>query len=229
MARVRMPLGTVPPNAVAARQADPTAPKASSKKRKSTEDGMSTSSTAPATKKAKAATEGAVKRAALELVKKAAADLLDVSGVSSGWDDDSEDADGDDDAQMPVYDTCDTVRRKIRAILAKDGITQAAFCRAIATAAYGEGNTKNMAPLMNTFMRQKGPLAGNTSSVFYAAYVFFEKRRVKDGKPKTKDREIMEEIHWNGVDTKVQSGKVSYVVGAGSKVGIDKYGRVITY
>ena len=56
---------------------------------------------------------------------------------------------------------------------------------------------------------------------------FFEKLRVKQGKPKSKDREMMDEIYYpRGVDTKVQSGKISYVVGADSKVGMDKYGRV---
>ena len=34
------------------------------------------------------------------------------------------------------------------------------------------------------FMRKKGPAAGNTSMAFYASYVFFEKMRIRDGKPK---------------------------------------------
>jgi hypothetical protein len=137
---------------------------------------------------------------------------------------------GPDDEPHPIYDTCDTIRRKIRAMLAKDGVTQADFLRAVTTAAYGENGTKKIqASSLATFMKQKGPLAGNTSGVYYAAYVFFEKLRVKHGKPKSNDREIMEEIHPSGVDTKVQSGKQSYVVSAGAKLYMDKYGRVRCY
>lgn len=156
---------------------------------------------------------------AKEIAKNAASDLLDVSDIVYL-----------DDGDVPIYDTCDTVRRKIRAILAKDGITQAAFLRAIVAAAYGEGSTKKIqSASLNTFLKQKGPLQGNTSAVYYAAYVFFEKRRVKDKKPKSKDREIMEGIHFDGVDTKVVAGNVRYIGSASSKLGMDKYGRVFSY
>lgn len=43
-------------------------------------------------------------------------------------------------------------------------------------------------------MGYKGADTGNTSCVFYAAYVFFEKLRVQEGKPKSKHREEMEAI-----------------------------------
>lgn len=133
----------------------------------------------------------------------------------------------DPNEEVPIYDTCDTIRRKIRAMLAKDGITQAAFLRAIVTAAYGEDSKKKIqAGSLYAFMKQNGPLAGNTSSVYYAAYVFFEKLRVKQKKPKSEDREIMEEIHPSGVDTKVQSGKIAYVGGTNTVLKMDKYGRV---
>lgn len=38
----------------------------------------------------------------------------------------------------------------------------------------------------------KGALTGGRSSVFYGAYVFFEKIRVAEGKPKTQHRLDME-------------------------------------
>lgn len=38
----------------------------------------------------------------------------------------------------------------------------------------------------------KGALTGGSSSVFYGAYVFFEKIRVAEGKPKTQHRLDME-------------------------------------
>jgi len=112
-------------------------------------------------------------------------------------------------------------------MLAKDGVTQADFLRAIIVAAYGQDSTQKLtASSLYSFLKQKGPLAGNTSRVYYAAYVLFEKLRVKQGKAKSTDREIMEEIHPAGVDTTVQSGKISYVIPAGSRLTMDKYGRV---
>ena len=215
-------LGMADMNARAAAQASPTAPRedgvenapteaaTKSKKRKSTD---AATTNAPVAKKAKA-----VKAAKAP---KPIPDSLDVSGVSL----DDEDEDGD----IPVYDTCDTIRRKIRALLAKDGVTQAAFLRAIAAAAFEDGSRKIQSASLTAFMRQKGPLAGNTSTVYYAAYVFFEKLRIKQRKPKSADREIMEELHPGGVDRKVQSGKVAYVVGANSRIGMDKYGRIVSY
>lgn len=47
---------------------------------------------------------------------------------------------------------------------------------------------------MQSFRGKKGPDAGNTSSVFYSAYVFFEKIRIKQGKPKSQKRKEMEEV-----------------------------------
>lgn len=38
---------------------------------------------------------------------------------------------------------------------------------------------------MDDYLGKKGRMAGNTSDVFYAAYFFFKKLRVRDEKPKT--------------------------------------------
>ncbi|KAK0708493.1 hypothetical protein B0H67DRAFT_686553 [Lasiosphaeris hirsuta] len=93
------------------------APKAApSKKRKSTNAALPFAAVAPAAKKAKAAPKEAVQKAAKEIVKEVASSLLDVSDVVQLEDE-------DDDGLVPVYDTCDAVRRKIRALLTKDGIT----------------------------------------------------------------------------------------------------------
>jgi len=108
------------------------------------------------------------------ILKDAAADLLDVSSIIQC----------DPDEEPPIYDTCDSIRRKICALLARDGITQATFLRAIVATAHRESSTKKIqAASLYSFMKQKGPLAGNTSSVDHAAYVFFEKLRIKQGKP----------------------------------------------
>lgn len=136
----------------------------------------------------------------------------------------------DDDSELAVYDTCDTVRRKIRAILAKHGITQASFLRAIAKAAYGVDTARKIQHAsLGVFLRQEGPLSGNTGTVYYAAYVFFEMLRVKHDKPKTADRGRMEELHKNGVDRKTPPGKAHCWVYAGMEVGMDKYGQLHSY
>ena len=80
---------------------------------------------------------------------------------------------------------------------------------------------------LSTFMKQEGPLAGNSSAVvYYAACVFFEKLRIKQGKGKSLNREMMEEIHLDGVDTTAHSGRVRYVIPRGADLTMDKYGRL---
>ncbi|KAI8259706.1 hypothetical protein K4K58_002462 [Colletotrichum sp. SAR11_239] len=82
---------------------------------------------------------------------------------------------GDDDMSVPIYDSCQTVRTKINAHLRKPGVTKAASLRACVKAAYGADSEHKIAGnLLTNFLAKKGPTAGNTSSVFYAAYVFFE-------------------------------------------------------
>lgn len=46
------------------------------------------------------------------------------------------------------------------------------------------------------FPRQKR----GDNKIFYAGYVFFEKKRIAEGKPKSKKRHEMEEIWPGGVD-----------------------------
>ena len=250
MPRIRWPLGTRPNANAATASKDSESPNSESrvdaenipaeappakpsKKRKSTEAGSASSTTPAASKKTsttssteattdypltkKRKTAATTLKDAKTALKLAAASILDVSTIVQL----------EPDEEVPIYDTCDTIRRKIRTMLAKDGITQAAFLRAIVAAAYGESSTKKIqANSLNSFMKQKGPLAGNTSTVYYAAYVFFEKLRIKQHKPKSEDREIMEEIHPNGVDTKTQSGKIAYIGAANTVLKMDKYGRV---
>lgn len=95
--------------------------------------------------------------------------------------------DGEDDFSLPVYETCDTMRRKIRDVLKKDGLIQAGFCSAMAQAATTD---KPPQPAqLARFLSQKGPLSGNTSVVFYASYVLLEKMRIRDLKPRSKFRQ----------------------------------------
>jgi hypothetical protein len=140
-------------------------------------------------------------------------EYLDVSDISIA---------GEETKNVPVYDTCDEVRKKIRAVLRR-GIAQTALCRAITKHCLPEGQVVR-SPQITSFLAKKGPLEGNTSIAFYGSYVFFEKRRLKDGKPKSEFREDMERIHGKGgvcVDKMVTTawclpGEVPY---------IDRYGE----
>lgn len=142
--------------------------------------------------------------------------LLDVSGITLP---------GEDNMTVPVFDTCEQARKKLRALMAK-GVTQAALARTL-TSMFPEGSGKNVSPaVLRSFMGQKETMSGNTSAAFCASWVFFEKRRLKEGKPKSEFRLIMEGVHPGlGVDTeRSMSGPVLCM--AGSRPVIDKYGMV---
>ena len=101
---------------------------------------------------------------------------------------------GEAEGEVEVYDTCDVARKNIRKFLAANpSITQAAFCREISKT-FRDGKTVSSA-VTTGFLGKKGPREGNTSAAFYASYVFFEKLRIRDGKPKTGFRETMEDIY----------------------------------
>jgi len=97
---------------------------------------------------------------------------------------------------VEAYDSCDEVRRKINAHLRKPGITQAQFLKTIAAQFHARRAMKLQSKQLNDF-RAKGADAGNTSAGFYGRYVFFEKVKVKEGRPKSKHRVEMERI-WAG-------------------------------
>lgn len=103
--------------------------------------------------------------------------------------------DGEETDSVPVFETCDVVRRKITAHLKGPGVTQAQFCRDMHAQLRAPGCKSIQSKMLNDFRGKKGPLAGCTSSVYYAAYVYFERMRIAEGKPKSKHRLEMEEIH----------------------------------
>ncbi|KAL2063175.1 hypothetical protein VTL71DRAFT_6247 [Oculimacula yallundae] len=108
---------------------------------------------------------------------------------------------GEADCSVPIFDSCDEVRKKIRAYLAAGHSTQAEFLREIAKP-FHDGR-KIQSKVLNDFLGKRGAYSGNTSAVFYGAYVFFEKLRLRDGKPKSKHRLDMEKAHpGKGMDTK---------------------------
>ena len=105
-----------------------------------------------------------------------------------------------------IFDICDELRRKISTHLVKTGVTKAQFCRDLRAQLFSSDAPKSIqSAQLDRFRSMKGPKAGNSSSVYYAAYVFFEKWRLADGKPKTKHRLDMEQAWPGGMDRKCDS------------------------
>ncbi|KAF2091561.1 hypothetical protein K490DRAFT_20491, partial [Saccharata proteae CBS 121410] len=102
---------------------------------------------------------------------------------------------GEERDAVPVYETCDMIRRKIDQCLKQPGLTQTAFCRDMKAAFHGSTTARRVTQAqLSSFRGKNGYDAGNTSTAFYAAYCYFEKLRIKEGKPKSKDRLKMEEL-----------------------------------
>ncbi|KAL2783404.1 hypothetical protein BJX66DRAFT_318569 [Aspergillus keveii] len=138
---------------------------------------------------------------------------------------------GEEEGDVPVYDTCDEVRKKIRACLRESGMTKTAFCKLISTTPvldqYGHLKTTPIATQpLTSFLGKKGVNDGNQSQVFYAAYVFFEKLRIRDGKPKTEFREDMERVWGADGFGRVTGPNQTYITTAGRTLYLDEYGRV---
>jgi hypothetical protein len=142
-------------------------------------------------------------------------EALDVSGIT---------LEGEESQSVKVFDTCDKVRRKINRFLADhDDVTASAFCREIAKAL--PNDRKVQSKQLNDFLAKKGPTAGNTSCVYYTAYVFFEKRRIKDRRPKDQTRLKMEEIYKDeGMNTTELLTHVT--VFQGEEPILDEFGRI---
>ncbi|KAF4990943.1 hypothetical protein FGRMN_8134 [Fusarium graminum] len=147
---------------------------------------------------------------------KAIDDFLDVSNVDP--------LPGEVNGTVPIYDTCDEIRKKIRAALAKEGMTQAGFIRAL-NKNLPEGQNVSAANL-RYFMGRKGIREGNTNSTFYAGYVFFEKKRIQAEKPKTPFREKMEKA-WGPKGFDIEHGaNQHYTCFAGEEPVMDKFGKI---
>ncbi|KAF4630038.1 hypothetical protein G7Y89_g8109 [Cudoniella acicularis] len=156
-----------------------------------------------------------IKAAKKKVKKEDEAKKTDVSGIE---------LEGEEEEEVPVYDTCDEVRKKIRAYLADPSVTQAGFCREISKT-YRDGKKVSSASLTG-FLGKKGPTAGNTSAAFYASYVFFEKLRIRDRKPKSKMREEMEGIYaGTGMEVNERLDR-GVIVPIGVHPYEDKYGRI---
>lgn len=132
---------------------------------------------------------------------------------------------------VPIYDTCDDIRTKINRYLRETGETNAGFVRTINSAAFPEDATSTAQTAstrqLTTVLNGKGPVKGCESPVFYAAYVFFEKLRLKEGKPKSKKRTEMEGV-WKkqrGMEL-VDITTKGVFTKAGQHPYVDKYGQL---
>lgn len=124
---------------------------------------------------------------------------------------------------VPVYDTCDDIRRKINAYLQKSSEPQASFLRTLMSQYHTQTKTIQSVQLQR-FRNMKGPDAGNTNPVYYAAYVFFEKERMRTDKAKSEGRKKMEAIYPSGMDTDRPARKGIWTTG-NSNVTKNKYGQ----
>ncbi|PMD43726.1 hypothetical protein L207DRAFT_485209 [Hyaloscypha variabilis F] len=145
--------------------------------------------------------------------------------------------DGEEEGEVPIFDSCDEVRRKMNQYFSKTGMSKAAFGRETGKL-FGGGEEKKIGGgSVTQFLAKRGPMAGNTTSVYYGAYVFFEKIRVRDGEPMTEHREGMEDA-WDGCDPRFwrQEGvdrsriidRIEYITFAsGPDIYQDEYGKPV--
>lgn len=143
--------------------------------------------------------------------------------------------DGEEEGEVPIFDSCDEVRRKMNLYFGKTGMSRAAFGREIGKLMGGGEEKRISGGSVTQFLGKKGPMAGNTTSVYYGAYVFFEKIRVRDGKPMTEHRETMEDVwdgcdlrFWNkeGVDRSKVIDRIQYIgLAGGPDIYQDEYGK----
>ncbi|CAK1364686.1 unnamed protein product [Cercospora beticola] len=128
---------------------------------------------------------------------------------------------GEQNETVPIYLTAADVRKQIKQYLSHTKIAKTAFARELNELM---PETKIEVRQMDRFLKATGPKGAGHNPVFYAGYVFFEKKRIRDGKNMTKKREEMEKI-WkkSGGVPRNSPGYVFCV--KGDKPWIDTYGR----
>ncbi|KAI2777903.1 hypothetical protein F4815DRAFT_276709 [Daldinia loculata] len=134
---------------------------------------------------------------------------------------------GEETDSVPVYDTCDEVRKKINAHLKTPGLTAAQFCRDIYAQLRQPKGKCFQSKQLADFRGKKGANSGCTSPVFYAAYVYFEKKRIAEGKPESQHRLKMESI-WamRGGFDREHDGRFAYLTTSDKPLCMDQYGLV---
>ncbi|KAF9479049.1 hypothetical protein BDN70DRAFT_879204 [Pholiota conissans] len=92
----------------------------------------------------------------------------------------------EDEREIPIYDDCNEIRRKIRRLQKTPGFKLNHWLKDI-------GNINNNS--YARFMRYEGETGGASNGTYYAAYVYFEKVRILEGMKKTTTRLANERQH----------------------------------
>lgn len=110
---------------------------------------------------------------------------------------------GEEKGAVPVFDSCDEIRAKIESYLGRpDGPTRYTFCQALGAQLNRTIHKRVDTTQLKVFRAQKGSSAGARQIAYYAAYVYFEKLRIAEGRPKSLHRLEMEERYPHGLKCK---------------------------
>ncbi|GKU09410.1 unnamed protein product [Fusarium langsethiae] len=121
---------------------------------------------------------------------KSSTGLPDISGIHLPHEEEDD---------VPIYDDCDEIRRKINAHLRTFNVTQAQFCRDL-YAQFKAPKCKGIqSKQLSDFRSAKGSNCGAKSSVYYAAYVYFEKLRIAQRKPMSQHRALIMDLNPGGI------------------------------
>ncbi|KAH9898539.1 hypothetical protein C8Q73DRAFT_405995 [Cubamyces lactineus] len=108
---------------------------------------------------------------------------------------------GEEEGDIQIHDDCNDIRRKIRA-LQKDPNFKEHWLQEI-------GNINNNS--YQRFMKATGPDGGASNGTYYAAYVYFEKVRIFEGKKKTAKRIRSEQQNPSGSSRERPRGQWVYM------------------
>lgn len=116
----------------------------------------------------------------------------------------------------PIYDSCDEVRRKIRAYLRKGEINQSRLLKHL----HVNSNS------YYKFMGYKGPLRGGQNQTYRAAYAFFELQRIASKKPKSA-RRLEAEKAFGPAGRECFQSNPTLTLPRGDSWMLDRLGRIV--
>ncbi|KAG9018374.1 hypothetical protein FRB93_000077 [Tulasnella sp. JGI-2019a] len=99
--------------------------------------------------------------------------------------------DGEEEGEVEIYDDCNDIRRKIRALEKTPGFKITHWLKEL-----GNINSNSY----RQFMKMTRPNGGAGNRLYYSAYVYFEKKRILEGKKKTPKRIQNEEGQLSGFE-----------------------------
>lgn len=130
----------------------------------------------------------------------------------------------EDEDVTPVFNTCDEMRRKITKHIEDTKITLHLLGLLLHCQLHGPRDIKSITgSQISAFRKKRGSRAGNTTVVFYAAFVYFEKLRILKGEKESEHRQTMEEIWPVGFDVKTPPHNIHYIGSAAYHDGEFEY------